>query len=133
MVSTYVHDTALKVYATIAAAGANGVDFEQLRARLTSPHSEDGLMAGNTIRTYARWLQEDGAIDIQTTHSEANNRPLKNLYIAIREPRPRLTEADRLRLIAGILEPFSRHPKSWDKGHKSEIIYAIREAIRLTL
>lgn len=125
MVSTYVHSTALKVYATIAQAGETGVDAEQLIAK--------SQLASNTVRTYARWLQEDGAIEIQAIHSDANNRPLKNLYVAVREPRPRLGDRERLRLIAEKLEPFSRHPKAWDKGYKGEIIHAIQEAIQLTL
>lgn len=123
MASAYTHATALRIYAAIAASGENGVDIDQLQ-------QATGL-AGNTLRTYARWLEDDGAIEIAEVHSEALNRPLKNLYLAIRQPQPRLTDAERFRQIIEILEPFSREPKSYDIKWKTELRIAIEKAIRL--
>ena len=121
MTSSYTHATALRVYAAIAASGKNGVDVEQLQKATK--------LAGNTVRTYARWLEEDQAISIEGTNSNAQNRPLKNLYIAIREPRVRLSEQSRLRQVVKLLTPYSRHPQSWDKAYKANVMEAIQQAI----
>lgn len=121
MTSTYTHATALKIYTAIAAAGENGVDVDQLMKATD--------LAGNTIRSYARWLEQDGAIAIEAISSDAQNKPLKNLYLAIREPRVRLSERDKLKQVVELLTPYSRHPKTWDKATKANIIEAIQKAI----
>lgn len=125
MVSSYTHTTALKIYAAIADSGKSGVGVEQL-ANATK-------LAENTLRTYARWLEDDGAIAIEGVHSNAQNRSLKNLYLAIREPRIRVSEQERLKQITELLMPYSKHPKSWDKAYKSEIIEAIKKAIQMSV
>lgn len=123
MASSYTHTTALKIYRAIAKAGDRGVDIIQLQ-KATS-------LAENTLRTYARWLQKDGAISITEINSKAKNRTLKNLYRAIREPNPQVSEQQRLRRITALLEPFSENPKVWDKNYKGEVVAAIQEAIRI--
>lgn len=125
MASSYTHTTALKIYAAIAAS--NGVDIEQL-------HHQTGL-AKNTLVTYGRIMADEGAIEIQAIRSDSTNRPLKNLYLGIREPRPRLTDAERLKLIIEKLEPFEpmHRPPKWDAEFKGRIQYAIRDAIAIAL
>ena len=125
MTSAYTHTTALKIYTAIADSGDRGVDIEQLVSATK--------LAMNTVRTYARWLEKDGAIEIAGINSDALNRPIKNLYLALREPRVRLSDREKLQRIAVFLEPFSKHPASWDKGYKGEIVYAIQQAIRLAI
>jgi len=129
--STYNHSIALQIYSAIATAGEEGLDLEQLQARIPSPKKKDQGMALNTLRTYCRWLEKDGAIEIYVYNSEAHNRPLKNFYVAVREPSQHTTDRERLKMIEQALEPFSRHPKSWDKAYKGEIIHAVQEAVRL--
>jgi len=120
MTSSYTHQTALKIYVAIAASGDNGIDIAQL-------HQATGL-AKNTLISYGRAMADEGAILIQSIHSDAVNRPLKNLYLSVREPRPRLTEAERLKLIVEKLEPFEprHHPETekWDA-----VQYAVRDAL----
>lgn len=121
MASSYTHTTALKIYAAIAASGENGVDLEQL-------NHATGLKK-NTLCTYGRWLLEDGAIELQLVHSNAANRPLKNLYFAVQEPRPKLTETERLKLIVEKLGPCRVKPEP----KRSTIQSAIRDAILIAL
>lgn len=117
MASSYTHTTAIAIYKAIASSGENGVDIHQLTKRA-------GL-AGNTVRTYCRVMEQDGAIAIISTQSPAPNRPLMNLYVAVREPLPRLSERERLISIAETLQSVSA------KSSKAEMMTAIQEVIKL--
>jgi len=134
MTSNYNHSIALKIYEAIAQS-KNGLDLEQLQARIPSPKKRGQRMALNTLRSYCRWLKEDGAIEIGGIHSDAANRPVKNLYIAIREPQPRLTDAEKLKQIIELLEPYTpqHRPDKWDAGYKANIQYAILDAVSIAL
>jgi len=129
----YNYPTALIIYQAIETGGAQGLDLEQLRARLPSPKKKGAMMAGNTIRTYCRWLQEQDSINITETEGDSDNKALKNLYIAITPPQPKPSEGERLKEIIKILEPYSKRPDSWDKSYKANITYAIQAAIKKAL
>ena len=122
MANRYIHATALKVYAAIAASGDHGLDAEQL-VQATG-------YARNTITSYGRWLKADQSIKIYGIQSDARNRALKNLYVAVREPRPQLNDVEKLRKIADTLEPYRyRGTGSWDARYKGEIEQVIDQAI----
>lgn len=118
MASSYTHTTAIAIYQAIASSGKDGINIHQL-TDLTG-------LAKNTVRTYCKVMEADGAIAILSTQSPAPNRPLMNLYVAVHEPLPRLSEYERLVRIAATLKGISA------KNSKAEMMTAIQQAIQIT-
>lgn len=134
MTSYYTHDTAIAIYTGIASFGAAGADIDELIDKLRSLYPDrkgncarDGF-AGNTIRTYCRWMEGQGSVSISGVNSEARNRPVKNLYVAIqRPPGPSLSELQRLLAIAALLESCVSNPKTT----KTEMASIMQQALRV--
>lgn len=119
MASTYNPQTAHRIHSAIAESDS-GLNVEQLIARTE--------LAKNTILIYTRKLAAQGAIEVQkdTTHGTPN------IYVSLAPPKLESPEQQRLKQIAEILQPYSKHPESWHKAYKGEIIHAIQEALKLT-
>ncbi len=115
MATAINRDTAIAIYNAIA---------------LFNPEATTDYLAGflglniNTVRIYCRWLAKQGCIRISKSG-------VNNVYVAI-APLPRITPTDeRLARIVAILEPYTQHPKSWDKTTKAGIIEAIQKATKV--
>jgi DNA-binding transcriptional regulator YhcF (GntR family) len=120
MTSAYTHQTAIRIYEAIASSQNNGMDVEQVAAAA-------GL-AMNTVRTYCRWLEKDGSIEIKEINSTAINRPLKNLYFAIQPPEARHTDQQRLEAIATLLEPYA---SSATRATKAQMIAIMQQSLNV--
>ena len=134
MTSYYTQDTAIAIFTGIASFGAAGADIDELISKLKSlypdrkgNHDRDGF-AGNTIRTYCRWMEGQGSISISGVNSGARNRPVKNLYVAIRRPPgPSLSEVQKLEAIAALLESCVSNPRAT----KAEMASIMQQALRV--
>jgi len=122
MTSAYTHQTAIRIYEAIASSQNNGMDVEQVAAA--------AALAMNTVRTYCRWLEKDGSIEIKEINSAAINRPLKNIYFAIQPPEARYTDRQKLEAIAALLLPYGDAPKRANKG---EIVSVMQQALSIAL
>jgi len=122
MTSAYTHKTAVRIYEAIASSQNNGMDVEQVAVRA-------GL-AVNTVRTYGRWLEDDGSIEIQEIHSTASNRPLKNIYFAVQPPEAKHSDREKLEAIATLLLPYADAQK---KANKGEIVSVMQRALSIAL
>jgi len=122
MTSAYTHQTATRIYEAIASSQNNGMDVEQVAAAA-------GL-AVNTVRTYGRWLEDDGSIEIQEIHSTASNRPLKNIYFAVEPPEMRYTDRQKLEAIAVLLEPYA---SSTTRATKAQMIAIMQQSLNVAL
>jgi len=122
MTSAYTHQTAIRIYEAIASSQNNGMDVEQVAAA--------AALAMNTVRTYCRWLEKDGSIEIKEINSAAINRPLKNIYFAIQPPEARYTDQQKLEAIATLLLPYADAPKRANKG---EIVSVMQQALSIAL
>jgi len=122
MTSAYTHKTAVRIYEAIASSQNNGMDVEQVAAA--------AALAMNTVRTYCRWLEKDGSIEIKEINSAAINRPLKNIYFAIQPPEARYTDRQKLEAIAALLLSYGDSPKRANKG---EIVSVMQQALSIAL
>jgi len=122
MTSAYTHQTAIRIYEAIASSQNNGMDVEQVAAA--------AALAMNTVRTYCRWLEKDGSIEIKEINSAAINRPLKNIYFAIQPPEARYTDRQKLEAIATLLLPYADAQK---KANKGEIVSVMQRALSIAL
>lgn len=103
------------------AESPNGLDVEQL-----AQHT--GLNP-NTVKIYCRELARLNLIEIQRDTSRAGHSVI---YVAVQPPKLELTAKEKLAAIAEILEPWTKHPQSWDKEVKGKMIDAIQAAVKMT-